>query len=325
MKAKKMIRNKVITMILVIGFGLGLTQFSHASNEQTEKGVEITDGHEAGLEDAGEGGAIKIDPKVAKDMGIETRIAEKGTVSKIVIVTGRIVQNQNTTAEVKARFEGVVKSVAKTQGETVKAGDVLATVESNNSLEDYPVRAPVGGVIIARNINIGHITGSEPLFIIADLTKLWAEFYVFPKDASAVSAGQKIVLKGVASEAQAEISINAMLPIVENDSQTVIARGDIDNRDNIWRPGMSVIGNILTQAKDVDVRIDAAAPQRMDGKVVVFVENGGVFEARPVKLGTSDQLSSEVLEGLQPGENYVAKGSFVLKADAEKSGAEHEH
>jgi cobalt-zinc-cadmium efflux system membrane fusion protein len=289
-----------------------------------QEALSQKESHAAGHAEAEVAGPIRIDAKVAQQMGIEARTAERGTVSILIPVTGHIVQNQNTTAEVKARFEGVVKSVNKTQGETVRAGDILATVESNSSLEVYPVRAPVGGVILARNINIGHVTGVEPLFIIADLSKLWVEVYVFPKDAPAVKAGQKLTLKAVAATAQAKSSIIALLPLVESESQTVIARGEIDNVESLWRPGMSVLGNILAETKEAAVTVDAAAPQRMDGKTVIFVEKDGAFEPRPVTLGMSDRNLSEVLEGLQAGERYVAKGSFVLKADAEKSGAEHE-
>lgn len=288
--------------------------------------ANASEGHEATAEAGheGEGAPIKIDPKLAEEMGITVKTVGNGVVHKSVVVTGKILQNQNTTAEVKARFEGIVKSVSKTQGEVVLSGETLAMVESNSSLEVYPVRAPVGGTIIARNVNVGHVTGGEPLFVIADLSKLWAELYVFPKDASLVKTGATVVLQSATSEQQSESVVKAILPVVDDDSQTVIARVEVENPSNEWRPGMSIRANILVDSKEVPTSIDADAPQKLDGKMVVFVEEDGAFSPREVKLGISDQKTSEVISGVQTGDNYVAKGSFILKADVEKAGAEHE-
>ena len=81
--------------------------------------------------------------------------------------------------------------------------------------------------------------------------------------------------------------------------------------------------------------IDDAAVQTLDGKPVVFVQEGEAFQARPVELGrrgTSDTSGNaqrghiiEVLAGVQAGERYVGKNSFTLKAEIGKSEAGHEH
>ncbi len=67
------------------------------------------------------------------------------------------------------------------------------------------------------------------------------------------------------------------------------------------------------------------AIQRLEGKSVVFVEKEGNYEARNVTLGLQDGEWAEVMEGLQAGERYVAEGSFVVKAQIGKAGAEHVH
>ncbi|MYM92092.1 efflux transporter periplasmic adaptor subunit, partial [Rugamonas sp. FT82W] len=65
--------------------------------------------------------------------------------------------------------------------------------------------------------------------------------------------------------------------------------------------------------------------QTVDGKPVVFVKEAGGFRARPVTPGRSDGKLTEIVQGLPAGARYAAAGSFVLKAELGKDGAEHAH
>ncbi|MFH1159103.1 MAG: efflux RND transporter periplasmic adaptor subunit [Pseudomonadota bacterium] len=283
-------------------------------------------GDEHGDERGDEENKLAIDPQAAADMKIEVSEAGAAMINVSIPVTGRVALNKNMIAEVQGRFEGIVKSVEKTEGEHVKAGETLATVESNESLQPYAVKAPIGGIILKRSTNVGHIAaGAESMFMIADLSKLWIEFNVFAKDITAVAVGQKIRGTVVGNHLSVETKISSILPVADSISQTVIARAAIDNAEGKWRPGMSVHGEIFTQEKSVPVAIKVSAIQRMEGNTVVFVQKDGSYEERKVKLGLQDGTNAEVLEGLQAGERYVATGSFVLKAHAGKAGAEHAH
>jgi cobalt-zinc-cadmium efflux system membrane fusion protein len=78
-------------------------------------------------------------------------------------------------------------------------------------------------------------------------------------------------------------------------------------------------------ASDVPVAVEATALQRLRDWDVVFIAHGDVFEARPVELGRRDAERVEIVSGLAAGQAYVAAGSFILKAEAGKSGASHDH
>ena len=71
--------------------------------------------------------------------------------------------------------------------------------------------------------------------------------------------------------------------------------------------------------------IEDRALQSLDNSQVVFIQDGDAFEARPLELGRSDGEFVEVLSGLMIGERYVVDNSYLIKADIEKSGAEHAH
>jgi cobalt-zinc-cadmium efflux system membrane fusion protein len=67
----------------------------------------------------------------------------------------------------------------------------------------------------------------------------------------------------------------------------------------------------------------------LEGKPVVFVEEEGAFEARPVVLGKFGFSAKgpvvEILGGLKAGEAFVSKGAFTLKAELGKGAAGHDH
>jgi cobalt-zinc-cadmium efflux system membrane fusion protein len=268
---------------------------------------------------------LNIEKQAADAMKIEVIEAAPAVVRVSIPVTGKIALNKNTIAQVRARFEGVVKSVTKTQGEMVEAGETLATVESNESLQAYPVKSPIGGMILDRNTNVGHVTGEESLFEVADLSALWVQFHVFPKDMHHVEAGQKVRVAAVGSNLSVETALASILPVADSASQTVVARGEIENKDGKWRPGMSVHGEIYVDEKHAPVTVKITAIQRVEGKTVVYVQEGDNYEARTVRLGLQDGEHAEVLEGLKAGERYVGSNSFILKAHAAKSEAEHVH
>jgi cobalt-zinc-cadmium efflux system membrane fusion protein len=73
------------------------------------------------------------------------------------------------------------------------------------------------------------------------------------------------------------------------------------------------------------VVVDNRAIQIIEGQPVIFVKNAAGFERRLVSIGQTDHKFSQVLSGLQPGEQYAVENSYLLKADLGKSSASHAH
>jgi cobalt-zinc-cadmium efflux system membrane fusion protein len=88
---------------------------------------------------------------------------------------------------------------------------------------------------------------------------------------------------------------------------------------------MFIQADIAVGEFPADVVIPETAVIDLENRPTVFVQQAERWEPRPVKLGRSDGISVEILEGLQPGERYVADGGFVLKAQLQKSEFESGH
>ena len=297
--------------------------------EESDHGGENNDhddhGHGGHGEEHDEGKA-EIAPDSAKRMGVVVEKAGASTVDQAIALTGRITLNQNTKAEVRARFAGIVRSVNIDLGERVEKGQVLAVIEANESLQDYNVVAPISGVVLERNTNIGDVAGEQPLFMVADLSNVWAKFHVFPRDADFVEGGQNVRIHTLEGDKTATGKIDMLFPTADELSQTQIAIVILQNKERIWKPGMTIEGDVTVSQKQAAVTVKETALQKMEEfGDVVFVRDANSYEPRSVQIGSKGSDMVEITKGLKAGESYVAEGSFIVKSDILKSTAAHSH
>lgn len=231
---------------------------------------------------------------------------------------GVVAPNAERMREVTARFPGPIRSVSRTVGDAVRQGETLASVESNESLQTYTIASPLGGVVTARNANVGEQAGEKPLFVVADLATVWVELSLFPRDASKVRVGQAAVVKSPDFDYTAQGQVTYVAPFGSSTNQTLTARVLLNNAERHWAPGLYVTAEVTLAEREVSVAVNRTAIQMLNDQPVVFVRTEGGFEARRVRLGKSDGALTEVLSGVRTGEIYAAENSYIIKAEALK-------
>jgi cobalt-zinc-cadmium efflux system membrane fusion protein len=193
-------------------------------------------------------------------------------------------------------------------------------------LTRYEIRAPLDGVVTEKHLALGEAVKEDAsIFTIADLSTVWAEMTVYPKDLNSVKLGQRVTVRAGALNAAAEGRVAYVGSLVGEQTRSAIARVTLPNPDRSWRPGLFVTVDLVQDEREVPVAVAADAVQSFGDGKVVFGRYGEFFEARPVELGRSDGQWVEVVKGLNPGTQYAATGSFILKADLGKAGASHDH
>lgn len=270
----------------------------------------------------GEATRTHIATAMAQSSGIRTAPAAGGVIHDEHAVQGLLVPMEGRYARVVARFPGPVRAVRAGVGETVKAGQTLAVVESNVSLSDYSVTAPIAGTVLARNVTVGDLAGDTPLFEIADLSALWVDVHLFGADAQRIRPGHAVTVARLADGATVTTTIDRILPGTATASQSAIARATLRNTDGDWRPGAAVRARVSVGESPVELLVPLSAIQPLGGRDVVFVREGEDYEARPVKLGRRDAQQVEVLDGIETDDAVVVEQSFLIKADIEKSSVE---
>lgn len=305
---------------------------NHASNthEESPHTDEHHDGHSRQHEDKHqdghndkhqEEGHIAITATDAQAAGIINTTASAGEIKNMLTVYGRVVMRPDAISHVSARFPGLITKLTVNVGDTVQAGETIAQVESNNSFKHYNITAPISGIVTQRYVNPGESVNQQTLFTLENYQQLWVDYKIFPSQTSVIKKGQPVIVSSPSVQTNSTITY-----LMANKNQTFMtARAPLNNHDGLWSPGQILKGSVVTSQSSVDLVVDNRAFQEVEGKRVIFVTNQGGYETRELELGQSDGQFSQVISGLNFGEEYALINSYLLKADLGKAGASHAH
>ena len=246
--------------------------------------------------------------------GVRVATAGPGLVDTGVELPGEVRPNPERTAHLAAQFPGRVREVRKRVGDAVRAGDVLAVVESD-TLAPYSLTTALDGVVVDQHVAPGETVGPGSVaFVVADLGTVWVEISVYQKDLAAVRPGERVQVIAGHGIADAEGTVSYVSPVLDQATRTAVARVVLPNPSGAWRPGLFVTARVL-DPQPAAVVVPRTALQRMDGATVVFVVDGETVTPRPVRLGRSGRQRVEITAGLAAGERYADDGTFLLKAE----------
>lgn len=269
-------------------------------------------------------GRTLIEEKVAQAMGIETEIVGSASLHKTVKVFGKLVLPANAKRIVSARFEGVIKRMHVGLGDTVKKGQLLVTIESNESLRSFDIKSPIDGVISQQAANAGEQTGGRALLEITQTNALIAELAVFPMDVASVkqTAPVSVTING---QEESFTSVINGTRLAMRDDQARLFLAELDNADGQLNEGMFVSAQIEVETFDVPLAVKRVGLQSFRDFTVVYAKVGEQYEVRMLDLGREAGEWVEVLGGIDSSTQYVTNNSYIIKADIEKSGASHDH
>lgn len=308
-----------LTLTITVIIGVTSSAFAQADSDdhrhQNGDTNEVHDAHDD------EENASRISDDIADQVGIGTTFASEQILQQTITSYGVLSTGPEQLSHMRARFSGLITSVKASIGDTVKAGDLLAEVESDESLKKYSVRAPISGTVVQRHANTGEVTKDQVLFSIADFDALWAELRIYPAQRDNVSTEQAVEI--VSDKKTIAGKISHIIPSLNKPYQ--IARVHLDNRQLGLSPGLLVEGRIVIDEFKVSLAVEKEAVQQLGGRSGVFIQEEETYHFAPLTLGRADDHYIEVLAGINASQRYVNRNSYLIKADIEKSEAEHEH
>jgi cobalt-zinc-cadmium efflux system membrane fusion protein len=196
------------------------------------------------------------------------------------------------------------------------------------SLRLQEVRAPIGGQIIERRVELGAPVGREgqesEIYVIADLAALWTDLSVPTSELVHIAVGQAVAVTAGQAGLRAQAKVIFVSPLLQADTRSARVIAAMDNPSMAWRPGVFVTAQIAIAEQRVDVCVPQAALQTIEGEQNVFVRTDEGFEKREVVIGRGDDSRVEIVFGLDPGEVIATTRTFVLKAELGKGEADHD-
>jgi len=201
----------------------------------------------------------------------------------------------------------------------------LGVTLTSGGLNRYELRAPFDGVIVEKHISLGEAVKEDAnVFLLSDLSRVWVNVIVTPKDLGFVRVGENAIVKATAADLSATGKVTYVGALVGEQTRSATARVELVNPSMTWRPGLFVNVELVQGSKEAAVAVSNDALQTVEDKQVVFVKVDEGFKAQPVTVGANDGKFVEIREGLRAGTVYANSGSFVLKAEQGKGSAAHE-
>lgn len=184
------------------------------------------------------------------------------------------------------------------------------------SLTSYTIHAPASGEIIEKHVTRGEMVDtSTALFTIGDFSSLWVHLNVYPEDMADVRQGLQVLVDPGHGIEPVTGEIDYIEPIVGEATRTAVARVVLQRTDEVFRPGLFVTGHVEIGGGHADIVLPRNAVVELDEDHLVFVRKGTDFEPRVVTIGRTTASGTEILAGLEAGEEVVVEGAFQLKAE----------
>ncbi|MCK5003622.1 MAG: efflux RND transporter periplasmic adaptor subunit [Candidatus Aminicenantes bacterium] len=283
---------------------------SNVINHKDEGEIPDEQDHE------GEADHVVLSKEAIKLAGITIEQVALEQIDKKELFPGEVCFNEEKHSRVIPRFPGIVKKIYKSEGDAVRKGEILAKIQSNESLTNYDIISDLSGIVTKRDIAQGEFAGEgRVIFEIADLSTLWVHLNVFPDSIRNFNKGMDVKLISINGERSATCKVISIIPVVDRNTRNMTVRALLKNGENIWLPGGFVKGEIRIISKVKVPVVYSESIQFLNDEPVLFVpEEENEFHIVHIVTGRKNGTFIEITHGLKPGDKYVRKGSFEIKA-----------
>jgi Cu(I)/Ag(I) efflux system membrane fusion protein len=274
-----------------------------------------TDGWIQSLQDNPAGTVVKKDQVLASFYSREFRNAEQaylGSLASIDRVKGLREDEQGRASDSSIRIN-------EEQLRTLGMGEpqIRELAKTRQVTPDITLVAPVDGIVLSRTISPQQRfeKGTE-FYRVADLSKVWIIADVFSDETAALRPGTKatVLIRELSKTVTATVSDSP--PLFDATSRTLKLRLETDNPGMLLRPDMYVDVEFRTLAPPgISIPAEAVLDSGMQ-KIVYLETSDGVFEPRPVELGTSFGNRVTVKHGLAEGDRVVTAGNFLIDSES---------
>ena len=217
--------------------------------------------------------------------------------------------------------------LAKAKAKVLQTEEVLQVlgVETNHDEEvahlqpRVPVRTPIAGTVIERNVTNGQIVGPEntPLVTIADLSSVWVQADVFERDLRHIAVGRKADVTTTAYPDEHFIAQVAQIgSVVDAQTRTAKVRIQVANREARLKPGMFASISLSLPEPAAALTLPARAVFVENGKSFVYVQSqpdSPQFVRRGVETQAMGSDRLRVASGLSAGDRIVSDGVLLLR------------
>jgi len=264
----------------------------------------------------GGGVVLEIDPE-------RRRLELDAAAARVAQAEASLQKDRRQTERVQELFQSNVASKAALDEAETALRLAVARAEAERAqrgvarraLEDASVKAPFGGLVSHRHVNVGEfVQAGTKLFDMVSLDPVEVVFALPEVDSSRVELGQTVEV--TLSPFPGEVfrgQVSMVSPTIDPVTRTLRVKALLPNPDGKLRPGLFARTSLgVDLRRGLTMVPEEALLQRADGKVLFVLRDGNLVSRRVVETGISHDGLVEVQSGVAPGERVVRRGQDVL-------------
>ncbi len=255
-----------------------------------------------------------------KQLTRQTRLLESGDVSRSTFDQQKAQRDQ-----LQQLYEAQLATARQNYAAIQTARAVVQAAETQvaqaqKAIRDAVVYAPIGGYVADRPADVGeYVTTASKIATIVRTNPLRLRIDIPEQFISTVQPGQSV---SVTTSAYADRAfagrIARIAPNVATTSRTLTVEAEIDNGQNLLKPGQFAAVRILLPKADPAVLVPARAVRTQENTSRVFVINkDGRVEERVVQLGQAEGDLVEIKTGIRPDELIATSNLEQLRDGAQ--------
>jgi Cu(I)/Ag(I) efflux system membrane fusion protein len=201
----------------------------------------------------------------------------------------------------------------------VSPHQIDALAETQKVSRNLHIHSPFDGVVMRIGAREGqYVSPNTELFMLADLSKVWVYVDIYEYELPWISVGDGAEMRVVAVPGRIfEGRITYIYPYMEERTRTVKVRLEFDNSEGLLKPEMFATVSIEAQRQIDAIVVPTEAVVRSGNREQIFVVVGaGRFEPRDVVLGVSTEGLTQVLSGVDAGEEVVSSSQFLIDSES---------
>lgn len=160
-----------------------------------------------------------------------------------------------------------------------------------------------------------YVEMGSPILKIADLSTIWVEAQAYSDEVRYLKQQPKLLVEFEVVPGKlksGEIVFDN--PALEMNQKVNLIRVQVDNRENILKPGM--MAYIYVKRNEKKTLVIPKSALLIEKMVSVWVQTSvGMFEPRMVTTGIENKSEVEIISGLKEGDIVVTSGAYLLKSE----------
>lgn len=234
-----------------------------------------------------------------------------------------------TASSLKDSQPALYKAVRnKLKNWKLSENQINAIESSGKTKDNFPIYATVSGTVAEVMAREGdYVKQGQPILKVSNLGTVWVELDAYENQISLFKKGQKIKISTNAyPNKEFDATVSFIDPILDNATRTVTVRATLNNKEDLFKPGMFVTGKVAgsaTQVASGSVTVPATSVLWTGERSLVYIKtnpNEPIFEMREVTLGNRSGENYQVSAGLNNGDEIVTNGTFTVDAAAQLQG-----